>query len=203
MCVPKQRFNARPEKGVKLGFITFNKFYQYSQDRTKTKTNSDFDKSPYYSAFVKFGNYMINTHCINTEQFMMWVIKSGIQVDKWAKDSTYDKFLKEFIYIEPMDTALLRTVSLSIEWAGQKQMLSHDMLRYGSESLLCQHILHGKISPWVLYNSQSGRDFLGRLRRDQMDMIDGMISPADWTEIFTKKNSDVEFAQQTLGDAGW
>ena len=89
MCNPKRRFNARSEKSVKLAMVAFGKFYQYTHNRITIKNFDDFDKSPYYNGFVKFGHYMVNTHCINTEEYTKWVLKSGIRLDSWAKYSTY------------------------------------------------------------------------------------------------------------------
>ncbi len=203
MCEQKRRFNERSEKGVALGLHAYNKFYQHSMDRNKVISFSEFAKTSYYKAFVKFGRYIIKTKCISTERFIHFVIVTGIKLDDWAKDTTYTRFLDEFVQNEPVSDALTRSIECSIEWGTKKDMESQDMLRFGNDSTLCYYVTTGKISPWVLYQSDSGMNFLGRISSEQVEMIFHLIDPELWNKIFASNYEDVEFAKDMLGQAGW
>ena len=202
-CEQKRRWMAKDEKGVMLGLHTYVKFYQHAQDRTKTRTFEDFVTSPYYTAFVRFGNYLINTKCIKIERFIDWVVMSGIKLDKWATDATYTQFLGTALRTENVNDALQRAVEYSIEWSEEKNMRAEDVMRYGSENRLCHAIVTGKISPWVVFQSHSGQEFLTRLSEEQMQMIWPVIDPDFWQPTFEQRAADVHYAEEILNAAGW
>jgi len=202
-CEQKRRHEAQGEKGVALGLYTYNKFYQHAQDRNKTRTFEDFRKSPYYIAFVKFGNYCIRTKCIKIERFIDWVVRSKIKLDAWATDKTYTAFLEEALRSENVTDALTRAIEYSIEWAADREMKAEDVLRYGSAGAACQAIVSGHLSPWVIYHSESGQNMLGNLSEEQMAMVWNVIDPEFWTPRFEAGFVDTEYVSEMLKGAGW
>lgn len=203
MCEKKRRWDAKDEKAVVLAMHTYTKFYQCNQSQTKTRTFEDFVASPYYTAFVKFANYCINTKCIKTERFIEWVVTSKIKLDQWATDATYSQFLDTALLTENVNDALARAIEYSLDWGDEKDMKPEDVMRYGSPNRLCHAIVTGKISPWVIYQSQSGQEFLSRLSSEQMAMIWDIINPDQWQPIFEKKPADVKYVEEILNGAGW
>jgi len=203
ICEQKRRWMSKDDKGVALGLHTYIKFYQHAQNHVQTRTFEDFVQSPYYTAFVKFGNYCINTKCIKVEQFIKWVITSGIKLDEWATDKTYSKFLDHVLKTEHVNDALQRAIEYSIKWGEEKGMNPHDIFRYGSENGLCHAIIAGKLSPWVIYHSESGQNFLTRLSEEQIKMIWDIIDPEFWEQKFENNISDVEYVKEIMNEAGW
>ena len=202
-CEQKRRWMAKDEKGVTLGMHTYVKFYQYNQNAARTRTFEDFATSPYYTAFVKFGNYCIDTKCIKTERFIDWVVTSKIKLDQWAKDATYTLFLDSALKTENVNDALSRAIEYSLDWGDEKGMKAEDVMRYGADNRLCQAITTGKISPWIVYQSTSGQEFLSRLSTEQMQMIWTVIDPDIWQPIFEQKIADVKYVEDILIKAGW
>jgi len=203
MCEPKRRFHNKNDKGVVLGMHTFDKFYKYAQNHTGTKTFDEFIHSPYYIAFVKFGNYCIKTKCIKIDRFIEFVVTSGIKLDKWATDDTYTQFLARALKTENVNDALARAIEYSIDWGTEKSMRPEDVMRYATSNRLCSAIISGKISPWVIYQSMSGQEFLGRLSDEQRILIWDIIDPDYWDITFANKLSDVEYVEEILKNAGW
>ena len=203
VCEQKRRWMAKDEKGVTLGLHTYVKFYQYNQNAARTRTFEDFATSSYYTAFVKFGNYCINTKCIKTERFIDWVVTSKIKLDQWAKDATYTQFLDSALKTENVNDALSRAIEYSLDWGDEKDMEPHDVMRYGADNRLCQAILSGKLSPWIVYQSTSGQEFLSRLSSEQMQLIWSVIDPDVWQPIFEQKIADVKYVEDILTKAGW
>lgn len=202
-CEQKRRHLSRNNQDVSLGLHTYVKFYKFAQDPNKTKTFEEFVKSPYYSAFVKFAGYCLRTRCIKIEQFIDWVIRSNIKLDKWASDATYTKFLETTLKTEnPLD-ALARAFEYSIEWGEEKNMRAEDIFRYGNTNLLCQAIVRGSITPWAVYQSDSGQEFLGKLNEEQMQMIWDIVDPDHWALVFEQKKGDTEYVREILREAGW
>ena len=75
MCEQKRRWQQENEAGVRLGMQAYLKFFEMTQGSSKTKTYGDFVDSPYYSAFVKFGQYLVQIRAINIPMFITWIIK--------------------------------------------------------------------------------------------------------------------------------
>ena len=101
VCEQKRRFMSRDERHVQAGLLTYQKFYDITQKSKSKKTFDDFIASPYYTAFVKFGSFMINTSPIYPERFIEYVIKSGVKLDHWCRDDLYYSYIVELSRSSP------------------------------------------------------------------------------------------------------
>jgi hypothetical protein len=203
MCEPKRRRSERTERGVELGFQSYLRFYEIAQGSARLKTFDDFADSPYYRAFVKFGRYCVATRAINPRQFTEWLLKNNKKIDRWASDKVYTEYLLDYLKVEAVDDALARSVEYSIDWSEKNSAPAHDCLRYGSTNVLCYAITTGRVSPWVIYNSESGQKFLSELNTEQVAMIWPYIDSDVWQKRFADRPEDVEYAKQILKTAGW
>lgn len=203
-CEPRRRFRSKNDKGVQLAFEVYQRFYRVTQGHHgKQKTFEDFIRGPYYSAFVSFGEHCISSSVISVTRFADFLIKKQIPLDRWTSNNVYLYFLKYFIKIEPVADALTRTITYSMEWGADTDMNPHDLFRYGSSNTTCHKINMGVISPWVLYQSQSGNKFLLGLDDWQHEGLWDMINADDWGKIFKNNPDDVDFAKSTLKLGGW
>ena len=202
VCEAKKRYQEKDERGVQLGLQAFLQFYEYSQGSAKTKTWEHFAKSPYYKAFTKFGRYCVDIKAVQPKKYMDWLLKNNKKIDYWAKDSNYDEYLLYILKLEhPMD-ALKRAIEASIEWGEAKNADPKDIIRYSSTLGTVQRITKGTLSPWVIYNSKSGQQFLAELG-EQAEIVWPYIDPEQWERVFSKYPADVEFIKDTLEKAGW
>lgn len=203
MCEPKRRRMQQDEAGVRLGFQAYIKFYETMQGSAKNKTYDDFCESAYYKAFVKFGRYCVNTHVINPPQFMNWLLKNNKKIDRWCSDQIYTEYLTQHLLVEAVDDALKRAIEHSIRWEETTGHSAKDMLRYGNANALCYDITAGRISPWVIYNSASGVEFLGNLSTEQVAIVWPYINSDAWHKKFSNYPADQEFVKDILTQAGW
>lgn len=203
MCEPKRRRMQQDEAGVRLGFQAYIKFYETMQGSAKNKTYDDFCESAYYKAFVKFGRYCVNTHVINPPQFMNWLLKNNKKIDRWCSDQIYTEYLIQHLLVEAVDDALKRAIEHSIRWEETTGHPAKDMLRYGNANALCYDITAGRISPWVIYNSSSGVEFLGNLSTEQVAIVWPYINSDAWHKKFSNYPADQEFVKDILTQAGW
>ena len=203
MCEPKRRRMAKDEPGVRLGFLAYIKFYEQAQGSAKLKTYDDFCDSSYYLAFVKFGRYCVNTKVINPAQFMNWLLKNQKKIDRWCSDQLYTEYLLWYLTIEAVDDALARAIEYSIDWAEKSEHPAHDCVRYGNANAVCYAITTGRLSPWVIYNSESGVEFLNSASSEQIAMIWPYINSDVWQKKFSDYLADQEYVKDILKKAGW
>jgi len=203
MCEPKRRRQQRNDRGVELGFQAYIRFYEITQGSARLKTFDDFADSAYYRAFTKFGRYCVDTRVINPRQFLEWLLKHNKKIDHWASDQIYTEYLIQYLPVENVADGLARAIEYGMDWGEQHQAPAHDCLRYGSASALCWAVMSGRISPWVIYNCDSGQGFLNQLTADQVSMIWPYIDSDTWQKKFADYPADQAYAQEILTKAGW
>lgn len=203
LCETKNRWLERDKKTNQLGFNSWVQFFKTTTLHQKSRTYLDFIKSPYYSAFIKFGTYCFEINVINVSRYIDWLLKNNIRIDNWCQDTNYTKFLIEYLRVEdPMD-AIARSIEHSMTLVKPENIKPSDCLRYINTNRICYSITTGKISPWMLYQSDSGVNFLSKLQQDHVAMITPYISPEIWAIKFIKDKEVVTQVKALLKEAGY
>jgi hypothetical protein len=204
ICEYKQRWLSKDQKGNRLGFQSWLQFYtKNSMSKTKNRTYEEFIKSAYYIAFVKFGNYCSEVNVINVSRYVDWLLKDNVKLDQWASDTVYTKFLCEYLRIEDAFDAIARSVEKCAELSGNENIQPNDILRYGNVNRVCYAISTGKVSPWMLYQSDSGISFLESLNPDHIKIINDYINPEQWALKFHREPELTKRIKDTLKQAGY
>lgn len=205
VCETKRRHQQEKEIGVQLGLKAYLRFYEISQGSAKSKTYTDFAGSPYYTAFVKFGRHLVGVRCINTVSFIDWLLKNNKKIDYWCKESFYIEWMHEYLKKEAVQDALERALKEMQDYSDANPELVgnfNEYFRYGNSNRICYHISSGRISPWVVYNCNSGVDFLSKLSEDQIKIVMPWIDPDYWQRKFKDYVSDSEWVKDILLKAG-
>jgi hypothetical protein len=203
MCEPKRRFQEQNERGVQLGLHAYLKFYELTQGSAKLKTFEDFAASPYYRAFVKFGRYCVDIRAVNPPRFVEWLLKNNKKIDHWSRDTMYTEYLIEYLRIENVNDALARAMEFGIAWSEETGNPAEDCLRYGNTNAMVYAVTTGRISPWIVYNCESGQQFLSELDATQIAMIWPYVDSEIWTKKFADYLADQEYVREMLQKAGW
>ena len=203
LCEPRRRRQEQNERGVQLGFQAYLRFYEITQGSARLKTFDDFADSSYYRAFVKFGRYCVDIRAINPARFTEWVVRQNKKLDNWTSDALYTEYLIDYLRTEATQDALARAIEFGIEWSEKSGHPAHDCLRYGNTNAMVYAVTTGRISPWVIYNSESGQKFLSGLDTQQVAMVWPYIDSDFWQRKFHDYASDQQWAQHMLSQAGW
>jgi hypothetical protein len=177
-------------------------FYNKHSRKAK-KDYMDFAKSAYYTAFVKFGNYCVDAQVLNPSRYCDWLLKNQISIDSWNRDTNYTKFIIDFLKSEDPLDAIARSIETCIELAQSDKIQNKDVLRYGNKHKICFEITKGKISPWMLYHSISGLEFIENLDVTQQKMILDYINPEQWAIKFKRSNNIINEVKELLRAAGY
>jgi hypothetical protein len=202
MCEPKRRWLQKDEKRVQLGFYAFQRFYRLSAGAKVDKTYSEFAKSSFYNAFVKFGSFVSNVRPLYPEKYIDYVVTSGVKLDYWCRDEMYEKYAIELIRKEGVETALERSINNMVEWAVEHSSSYNHYFYYVSLNKLTWDIRDGKVSPWLVLNCKSGKEALGKLNDEQLSMLTNVLDPQHWALRFKRQSKDVELVKQIAKEAG-
>jgi hypothetical protein len=193
----------KDKQGNRLGFQSWLEFYKKNSASKKQKTYEEFIRSAYYIAFVKFGSYCIDVNVLNVSRYIDWLLKNQIKIDSWCQDTNYTKFLIEYLRIEDPIDAIARSIETTINMANVDRILSKDYLRYGNSNKICYAITTGKLSPWILYHSASGKEFLDKLDDSQIKMVIDYLNPELWAIKFKREPEKVDEVKSLLTMAGY
>lgn len=203
LCESKRRWQDKDLPGNRIGFQTWLEFYKRNTATKKQKTYMDFAKSAYYIAFVKFGRYCVDINCVSVNRYANWLLNNQIKIDTWCSDSNYDRFLIEHLKDEDPLDAIARSIETTILFAQKEQIQSKDYLRYGNRNRICSLIVNGKISPWMLYQSESGIRLIEELDEGQQKLILDYINPEQWALKFKRNQDNVSEVKRLLHAAGY
>jgi len=202
ICEQKRRHLQQKEKRVQLGFYAFNQFYKLSAGSKKEKTYTEFCKSQYYNAFVKFGSFISNVRPLYPEKYIDYVVTSRVKLDHWCKEEMYEKYAIELIRKEGVETALERSVMTMMEWAAENEPApwNHYFQHIGLNTAVW-NIKDGKISPWLILNCKTGKDMLSKFNDEQLNMIYHVLDPSHWAMRFKRNPKDVELVKDVAKES--
>jgi hypothetical protein len=201
VCEKKRRHLAKSEKHVVVGFDAFNRFFKLSQNLKGDKTYEEFSKSPYYNAFVKFGSFVSNVNPLYPDKFIDYVVRSGVRLDHWCRDELYDKYVVDLIKTEPVEVALERSIKTMIAWGEDNNAAWHHYFLYASPSRIMFAVKDGKISPWLILNSNNGKNALKGFDDTQLQAIGNVMDLSFWLNKFKRQQSDVALVKQVVKES--
>jgi len=205
LCETKRRYQQEKEVGVQFGFQAYLRFFELTQGSAKMKKYSDFVDSPYYRAFVKFGRHLVAIRAVNPKMFIDWVIKENKKLDHWCHERIYLEFLKQYLRKEAVQDAVERALTEMQEYADEHGEFKNgfsDYFKFGNSNRIVYHISNGRVSPWIVYNCDSGIEFLDRLSEEQIGLVMPWIDPEYWQRKFKDYVADTEWIKQILKEAG-
>jgi hypothetical protein len=204
-CEPKRRWQQEKEMGVQFGLQAYLRFFEVTQGSAKLKSYADFVASPYYLAFVAFGRHIQAIRAVNPRAFIDWVIKQNKKLDHWTHEAVYVEYLHQYLKREATQDALERALIEMQEYVDEHQEIVEGLSGYfrnGNSNRICHHIANGRISPWIVYNCDSGIAFLDSLTEEQIAIIIDWIDPDYWQRKFKDYIADTEWVKMILKEAG-
>lgn len=205
LCEQKRRAQQQNETGVQFGYRAYLQFYESTQGSAKLKSYETFAASSLYLAFVKYGRYCVSIRAINVVSFTSWLLKNNKKIDYWCKDTLYTEWLHEYLRKESTQDALERALKEMQDYADDHPDLKNgfrDYFKYVNGNRICHHIVTGRISPWVIFNCDTGISFLETLDETQIGMIMPYIDPDFWQKKFKDYVADTEWCKDVLAKAG-
>lgn len=201
VCEARRRWQNRNTPVVTLALQAYQRFYQQCQPSQKSKSWEHFAQSSYYTAFVRFAQYMLDVRCVNTSAFIDYVIKNNIKLDTWASDQVYTTFLIHWTRTEDAWDAVRRSLETAAEWAQENHSVLTHYFQYASDSRIQHDLDRGRITAWFVFCTDTGQQWLNKLRPEQTETIWCWVDPEHWQAKLTQ-TQEAEEIRQTLKQAG-
>ena len=203
LCRDKKRYLERERRDAWYGYIAYRIFYEISYPSRREPVSGDhFRKSSVYDAFVRFGKYVDDVKAIDAENFIRFVVQSKTPIDRWCSDKLYREYVRLLNKVEDYPRAIERTLHLAESWANKEGGEIRNFFREIATPLAVQWLISGRISPWVVFNSDSGKELISRFSEEQIELVMDAIDMRFWTKKFTDNISDCHAIQDFLASEG-
>ena len=199
-CEKKRRYLNKDNKDVILGFFAYDKFYKINYKNKTKKTINDFIQSNYYSDFVRFGRYLLQLEMKDKEEFICYLIKNTVPLNKWTYESIYVLYLIERNKKEPLISGLIRSLEFIQNWCNTNLCEVNNFFKIITTYELVYHIKLGRISPSILYVCETGLEKLQQLNDEQLIMLQDLIDPILWKNKLNNNMDDVKFIKEVFGE---
>jgi len=200
-CSGKKRWADRDLKHVRLGFRVYNRFYELTTTSFKPKTQEDFIRSPFYNGFVKFGRSCVNNDYIEVPAFADWLIERGVKLSDWTKDSIYNEFLQCYIRKESGFRALERTIEYLVQWGEETNLPWNTYFLSVTSPRGVHDIRSGKVSPWAIYLSETGKTLMEQFSSEQWEMVWAIMDTNFWMPRFSRDVDQHQAIQKLCKEA--
>ena len=148
------------------------------------------------------------TNFIRSTVFMEW--------NKWLKEQLKTLEVKfdeqiahvanktkdiELILKESVETALERSIKTMMDWSEEKEAPWQHYFSYVSLNRACQDIKDGKVSPWLILNTKSGKEMLAKFSDEQLQIVFHVMNPQHWAMRFKRHVADVELVKEVAKES--
>lgn len=202
LCEQKRRWMDSDKPANRIAYGAWNEFYDSFQPHRERRDYRTFIRSPYYSAFVKFGGYCVDIKAVAVEGYIKYLIRNQTPIDDWSSDRIYGRFLIDYLKMEDPLDAVRRTVNNIGSECESENIDLRDFFRYISTNKICHMIMTGKISPWLLYHSKTGIEFLEKLNDAQRSLIFAYIDPEKWMIKFRRNPNETTEIGSIMNQVG-
>ena len=192
MCEKKRRWMQKDMPETIAGFTAFDLFFRLSM-QSKPKVFAEFVDSPYYSSFVNFGSYCLNTQVIDAEAYTRWLVRNQAKLKDWAADRMYLNYVKEHLRKESVGRALERFIEHA-----SKTSYFDTFWETASGYLITDWVESGKISPWILLCSQRASDAVSRMNSEQVNRVAACIDADYWSKKRDLNPHDAEWVSSII-----
>ena len=192
MCEKKRRWMQKDFPETKAGFAAFDLFYRLGM-QSKPKDYQSFVDSQYFSAFVKFGSYCINTRVIDTEAYTRWLIRKQAKLKDWATDTIYMMFVKEHLKKETVDRALERFIENA-----SKTSYFETFWESAGGYVIADWVETGKISPWIIICSTRAQIALNAMNEECFNRVANSVDAGHWGKKVEQNPQDAAWVRHII-----
>ncbi len=201
VCEKKRRWQQRDNHQVKVAFLAWLKFMEYSRYKT-TPTYEDFMNSILYNQLVRFANHMHYIGVTKPDNYIAYLIKHNIKMANWTKDHAYESYMAELIAKETPDQAIERGFKLAEKWAEENNEVITNFFDEIKPNQALHWIMMGKLSPWYIFCSSKSCNLLSRFNEEQEELINKYIDKGQWKVRIKKHKSEFSRLSQIMEESG-
>lgn len=203
-CVQSKRYDLKDDREFRIGFLAYMRMYDSmsSFKSAKLPTEIDFIRSRLYTGFMKFGRYAHNVGMYNVQDYIEFLAKNDVAIDQWCDDGIYYLFVSHVSLNETPYAAIEKTIKTMHGWGEETGLQWSEYFDSCNQYKVISNIKNGKVSPWVIYNTASGKNFLRTLDKKTIRELYKFVDPDKWMSKMSTHEKDVTAIVSILNKIG-
>lgn len=204
-CHIKLRMEEYKEASGRIAFLAYQRFYSkisHNSVNRKEKTLLDFVTCSYYNGFYKFGKFVVDVNLPHYQEYLDFLIAYNVPLEKWSNDQVYDMYIKSLTKKEIPDRAVEKSLYEMSKWSKRTGFSWNEYFIKEDKYRIINSIRIGRISPWVIYNCKSGKEFMSLLDSSDLNTIFDFIDPAFWRMKFSRNDKERRAINDVLEQSG-
>jgi hypothetical protein len=198
MCPKKKRFMLRNDKSVMFAFLIYQYWYKIAMGSKKDLDYDDFLVGKFYKVFFEFSQYIESSKIQDWEKYIFWLVANSIKINQWSKDSTYNRFILENIKNETPERAIEKFILYVKLWSEKTGYEWNEYFSKCNPEKIIDDVISGRISPWVLYCSNSAQNFIENLPDELIIKLSKHIDFEYWLNKVNKNKELCEWIQSLI-----
>ncbi len=205
-CIKRDRYNDRESRLMREAYRLYMLFMDAHKFQMKKNEEPlmQFIKSRYFNDFYEFAQYILSNEILNKENFILYVLTSGLSVYEWRSHKTYEEWVLKCIRNEHPRRAIERSINAIVEWGIATDNEWTDFFDNVSTERAILWFETGKVSPWLIYvaSPESGNKLLNRFSDSEIDYLVKFIDPTYFKILQIRYQDEVMDIRNLLNEAG-
>lgn len=202
-CEPRRRHMVQHEPHVKLALHAYKIWWQHlNPHKTVPVTYQQFSGSQLYGVFVRIGSWALEQQVQEFASWIEWNLKAQTPVDRWCDVNTYQSYIKDLLLNEPHLQAMQRSLATLVSWGEISDKPWNQFFKLAHVNLIINWIQQGRISAWMLYNSDTALVFLEKCSQEQLQLVQQAAPHNLWKIRFMRMQPEANAVRAALTEAG-
>lgn len=204
-CHIKLRLEEYKHVHGRIGFVAYQQFYKRVTSKSnnqKEKTLLDYVNSKFYKGFFNFGKFVVESNIPYYQEYLDFLITYNVPLNKWNSDSIYSTYIKSLLKKEIPDRAVEKSIKEMERWSKRTGYKWTQYFVAEDKYKIIHSIKMGRISPWVIYNCSTGKEFMTLLDTSDLNHVFDYIDPGFWNTKFNRKTKERHAIESVLNECG-
>ena len=177
----------------------FYKAWMKHKHNTSATSADAFKHSQYFSAFLKFVEFVKRTHLPDNNAYIELMVRQKIEPPLWTSDIAYAKYLEHITRVLPTEKLIEITVKTLFDVADAGEVEVAEIFTILTPNDVIQLLQQRRISPWILLNSKKFMIFFrDNTSSEERVIMESLINPDYWTTRFKSKPDDLKLAKDCV-----
>ena len=200
-CEQRRRFQQKDTSFARYGYEAFIEIQKHFFGKNKP-LEEDFRKSDFYLACLRWGHFVIDIRCLDAKQYLSYLLKLNVPIDKWNKDEIYDCWLASYVFTEHLWDAFERSIKSIDEWGTACDKPYRDYFRQAGTARIMTDVRRGAVSGWIVFCSDSGCEWLSNLENGDLELVWDFLDAARWKIQLSKFPEEAVTISEICKNAG-
>jgi hypothetical protein len=168
----------------------------------KVPPQASFTVSQYYQSFIKFAALVQQVKTIDMEEFIRHMVKLGIPPVIWTNNAIYEEWIRSSTEERSPLKAVKQSCLFLLNLADRAEINVEEIFDHITSPQVSDWIRTGKVTPWLLFNSQKFKSWYTGLEEDDKDELSKVLDPSEWMEKIRSNPNTVPTIRKIVVEMG-